>query len=351
MSRQHLTRILRPLAAVGAATALGGGMVTAAQADDPADQRAVQIRPGALDRGPRAAVPHTVGRTIHAGGDRIRTDLAHRPTLEGRSKQGFVVKTIAPGGGPARLWNIHRDGSKTFLARLPRTWQAVEVSTDGSRVAYSWAPRNRVKVSVLLTRSGRRIDTAVFPNRFTELVGFGKRRTLMARWRPGATFWYSPATGNRQRIANKDTWQADVQRNRIALAIPVSRGGYDGVCLRYSKLSAPRQQLWYSCKQKPVAWAGRGGKVLTTNIASDGLGPTAFQVRRSGGKLLRTYRADLFGSARFSGKNTVLFSAQGPRKAALVRCVVGGSCERATRLRPANSNRGPDAALKLSLLP
>lgn len=349
MNRRHRTRIARPLVAIAAVTAVGGGMMTMAHADDAAAGRALQIRPGELDRGPRAGVAHIIGRTIYAGGDRIRTDLAHRPTLEGRSRQGFVVKTIAPRTGATRLWNIHRDGSKTFIARLPRSWQAVEVSTDGSRVAYSWAPRGDVKLAVRLTRSGRRIDTATFPNRFTELVGFGKRRALLTRWRPAATFWYSPATGQRQRIANKQTWRADVRRDRIALAVRVDDGGYDGVCLRYAKVSAPRQQLWYSCKQKPVAWAARGGKVLTTNIATDGLGASALQVRRAGGKLLRTYRADLFGSARFSGKNTVLFSAQGPRKAALVRCVVGGDCERTTRLRPAHQ-WGPDAALKLSLL-
>lgn len=349
MKRRHRTRILRPLLAVSAATALGSGMITTAQADDTAAARAVQIRPGELDRGSRAGVPYTIGRTIYAGDDRIRTDLAHRPTLLGRSPQGFVVRTIAPRTGTTRLWNIHRDGSKTFLARLPRSWQDVEVSTDGTRVAYSLAPRGEVRLVVRLTRSGRRIDTVTFPNRFTELVGFGKRRALMTRWRPAATFWYSPATGDRQRIVNKHAWNADVRRDRIALAVRVDEGGYDGVCLRYAKLSTPRHQLWYSCKQKPVAWAARGGKVLTTNIATDGLGASALQVRRAGGKLLRTYRADLFGSARFSGKNTVLFSAQGPRKAALVRCVVGGDCERTTRLRPAHQ-WGPDAALKLSLL-
>jgi hypothetical protein len=331
-------------AVLGTAATLGTSLAAPlAQASD--DARAtVRIQPGDLRRGPDAAVLHSTGSTIHVGARDIRTDLPGPLDVVGRGHEGVIV--AADNG---RLYNVRGDGSTTRIGRLPGSAANIEVSTDGRRVAYEWRRHGHVKVTVENTATGHRLSTATFGPR-VELAGYGKRRLLMSTWSPGRTFWYAPATDDRTTLARRPALDVDIAHDRIGFAVP-DPNGYDGFCVRYSRVSQPRSSTWYSCKQTPVAWSARGGRVLTVDIRTDGLGPGTVQMRKVDGTRLRTFRSGLFGDVRFVTRHTVLLSTQGARQAALVRCTLeggGAHCTRSTRLRPAH-DLGPNTALRLSM--
>jgi hypothetical protein len=226
-------------------------------------------------------VLHSTGSTLHVGDRDIRTDLPGPLYVVDRAKHGYVVATPSTN----RLWNVHRDGSATSLGRLPGSWANIEVSTDGTRVAYSWLRRGHTNVTIKHTSNGDRLHHARFAAD-VEVEGYGKRRVLLSKWSPDRTFWYAPATQHRTVIARQQAFGVDVQHNRISFAVR-DADGFDGSCVRLARLNTPQQTTWYTCKQKPLAWSARGGRVLTTDIRSDGLGPRSVQMRKVDGTLLR----------------------------------------------------------------
>lgn len=339
-------RLSVTLVAVGVVTSAGASLVPGnAQAPTSARPDPIRIQPGDLLPGTDAGVLYSTGNTIHVGDRDIRTDLAGPLDVVDRAAHGYVVATRSPD----RLWTVHRDGSATLLGRLPGSWADIEVSTDGTRVAVSWFRRGHTHVGIDRTTDGQRIHHARFAGD-VDLDGYGKRRVLLSTWSPDRTFWYTPASQHRTVIARQKAFNVDVAHDRISFGVR-DPNGVDGLCVRLARLTTPDQTTWRTCEQKPLAWSGRGGRVLTTDLRSDGLGPRTVQMRNVDGALLRIFSSGTFGDLRFAGKNAAMFSVQGARQAALVKCALEGGfahCTLATGLRPA-SNLGPNHALGLSM--
>jgi hypothetical protein len=129
-------------------------------------------------------------------------------------------------------------------------------------------------------------------------------------------------------VSKRAGYRADLSLNLLA---SFTKDPYDGGCTVLSSITKPGKRLWQSCDDAVVAFSPDGSHMALAHILSDGLGPTAIDVRTAAGKAVGKYNVKngWFGQLEFESADTLLLETSGPHKTATVRCKAT-ACERAS---------------------
>lgn len=300
----------------------------------PTAAAATRIDPGALPRGADPAIAHLVRDTIHDGD--LEVPATTRGVHEGLwvTRSGYVVRDYNVGPRrQIRVVHITRNGDRRLVARS-HEWIDVAVSEDGRRLAVQRAvgrSGEQTRVTVERPRTGRVLDDRTL--RLARLAAVTERRVLLglrATWHDPATIWWDYRRDRTHRIADQAAIGADVGHDKVVLTTS-SIGDF---CLRVAALSRPAHTLWRSCRRAPHQWSPDGTRVLLTHTYFDAAGTDRWWVGdgrtgRPGARI--TGRLDW--DAVWEDDGHFLTLAQGDSGlAAVIRCDLSGTCERASRL-------------------
>lgn len=293
-----------------------------------------RLDPAALPRGPSPGVAHLVRDTIRDGGLSIPATTRGRHEALWVVSGGYVVRDYNV--GPRRLIRVvfvGTTGERRVIARSPQ-WIDVEVSSDGGRVAVQRSSSPTGELSVItvekpasgrvLARRELRLATLVAVTRTRVLVG------VRVRWHDPATMWWNYERDRTRRLLDQAAVAADVSHDRVVLTTsPVGE-----FCHRVARLSNPGRTLWRSCRTMPHQWSPDGRHALATWAYFDAAGTDRWWVvdgRTADPETRITGR--LGWHAVWEDSTHFLVNAQGDAgQAAVLRCDLQGTCERASRL-------------------
>jgi len=289
----------------------------------------VRVYPGDLDRGANVRAPHAVGSTIIDGTRRIDVPWAHVRML-GRSGSAYLVHTSDRDYQRNRVLRVARDGTRTILLRGALATEAV-LDASGARFATVLDERDGTTVAF------RSATTGVVQHRRT--FGLGVRvfdldhgSALLSGWSTPRTQVWRPYDKAVDVLRKRPGQAGDLGADRFSY---YTGDPYDGGCTVVAKISAPRTVLWRSCTERVETFAPGGARMATIHILSDGAGPNRIHLRRIRGRALAHYTPVIFGGTLWERDGAFVAEAHGPVNKAYVRCV-GGSCVRASVMRPAD---------------
>jgi hypothetical protein len=263
--------------------------------------------------------------------------------LLGRVGRDYLVETVNADFSRFAVRLVRRDGSHVVLQRFGQRTTPVP-SADGKRLALVILDRPNTRVRVVQTRTGALVRERTFASYGVEVSDYGYRRMVLTGLRD-RTFWWNPHTGRLSLLVPRPAW-ADIAANRLVVWVGK---GEPTACQRTAVLRRPSETLWRSCRDRPLVFSPDGSRMLTTDIRSDGIGPSFVQVRRVHGRLVRTFRAPgFFGFTEWEGNRAVLLQPVGPTYTAAVRCVPTGGCERASRLYRSSGVQNPVETMRWS---
>lgn len=281
-----------------------------------------RIQPTKLARGADVQIAHVEGGSVVDGDVRVPV-TGSSPYLLGTSGRGYVllvrtahdyrVVRVAPG-----------HAQKTLLGGSP---DQVVVSGDGETFAVTSQART-TSVDIRSTRSAKLVGTGDFAGspRVLDLDG---DHVVVASFSQGAVD-YDWQAGTTRTITTKPAYAADLANDRLAY---FTADPYEGGCTVLTSLSRPRTQLWQSCRERVEKFSPDGQRIATVHKLSDGPGPSTVWERTIDGDLLASYDVGgYFGATTWESSTDLLLEANGPHKAATVRCS-GGDCERASAVR------------------
>jgi hypothetical protein len=318
---------------LGLCVASACATLVALLAQAPARASVDPIEPASLARGADPQVAYLVHDVIRDGDLRIPVSRNGMHAALWEVAGGYVVRdvNVAP-GGRSRLTFVSDTGQRREIARS-QGWLTVAVSADGRRVAYqqTLSPTGELTVvTVEKPRSGRVLARHRF--RLAVLVALDSERVLLGmrtNWRDPASVWWHYRSGRTQRWYDQAAVMADIPHNRVVFDWQTA-GEF---CTRVAALSHPRHTLWRSCRMMPHQWSPDGTRALATHAYFDARGTTRWWViggSSSERELAVAGRLDWH--AVWEDDAHFLTLAQGEDgMAAIVRCDLTGSCERASR--------------------
>lgn len=292
------------------------------------------IDPAALPRGADPAVAHLVHDVIRD------EDLRAPATTRGRHEAlwvvagGYVVRDYNVGKLQATVLTfISPAGERRVVARS-RHWIEAKVSPSGRRMAVqTWRGPLRQRSVVTVTRpwSGRVVARREL--RLATLAAVTDSRVLLGRrahWHRPATQWWNYERGTLRRVYGRAVVDADVRHDKVVFSTP-ARGEF---CNRVAVLSHPDRTLWRSCRMFPHQWSPDDRHVIATHAYFDAAGTDRWWV--ADGRTARrqvTIVGRLDKDAVWEDDGHFLTKAQSDAgRAAVLRCDVAGSCERASRI-------------------
>lgn len=293
------------------------------------------IDPAALPRGGNPAVAYLVHDTIRDGVRRVAATRRGEHQALWVVSGGYLVRDVNVGPrGLTRVVYISLAGERRVVARSSRGWMPVAVSASGRRVAVqrSSGPTGlRSVITVSHPRTGRVIAHREL--RLANVVAVTDHRALIsrrARWHHPATVWWNYEDDRLNRIYHQAAIGADIQHDKVVF----DRTPVGEFCNRVAVLSRPARTLWHSCRMYPHQWSPDGRHAIATHTYFDAAGTDRWWVidgrtpqRRAG------IAGRLDWDAAWENNNHFLALAQGDNgKAAIIRCDLTGSCERASRL-------------------
>lgn len=311
---------------------------------DPPD---VTLRPGELERGPATTLLHMQEEVIVDGARRIAVRGPAHVWLLGRVGADYLVTTASADFVRYTVQLVQADGDRRVLRRFgDRTM--VTVSADGNHLALTTLLKRRdTRIRVVRTRTGELVRERTFAAYGTEVSDFGTRRMVLTGLRGGRTFWWNPTTDRLRLIVSRPA-RAHIEADRLVVLVPDPDKPYLD-CQRTVRLSRPRDVLWRSCRDIPLAFSPDARRMVTTGIRVDGIGPRTIQVRRQGGGLVSTFRAPMwFGFTQWESNRDLLLQPVGPKFLAAVRCDLQGTCERASRLYRSPGTFDPPTTMRWS---
>ncbi len=293
-----------------------------------------RLDPAALPRGADPAVVHLVRDTIRDGERRIPATTRGEHEALWVVAGGYVVRDYNV--GPRRLTRvvfIGHDGERRVVARS-RFWVEVEVAASGRRIATQVWPDDtgqRSVITVSLPRTGQVLDRREM--RLATLAAVTGSRVLVgrrARWKDPATVWWSYTRDTVRRIYGQAALDADVPHDKVVF----ERSTVGEFCTRVAVLSRPARTRWRSCGLTPHQWSPDGTRAIATHAYFDAAGTdrwwvvdgrTAQQQSEVVGRL--DWDAVWEDDAHFLTK-----AQSDTGEAAVVRCDLAGTCERASRI-------------------
>ncbi|HET8604612.1 MAG TPA: hypothetical protein VFM09_11835 [Marmoricola sp.] len=300
----------------------------------PAGAAGGAVDPAALPRGADPAVAYLVHDTIRDGALRVpATRRGHHNALWVVAG-GYVVRDYNVGRRHlVRVVFISRTGARREIARS-RDWIPVAVAPSGRRLAFQ-RPADptlqRAFVTVENPRSGHVVARREF--RLGNLVALAAGRVLLGRrlhWHHPATVWWNYRRGSVRRLYHQAAIGADVRHDKVVF----NTSSVADFCNRVAVLSRPARTLWRSCAIYPHQWSPDGRRAIATHTYFDAAGTDRWWVvdgRTAQRQAMITGRLDW--NAVWEDNQHFLTSAQSDAgKAAVIRCDLAGSCERASRL-------------------
>jgi hypothetical protein len=292
------------------------------------------IHPAALPRGHDPAVAYLVRDTIRDG--RLRVPATKRGDHQALwvVAGGYIVRDINVGARQlTRVVYIRRSGERRVLAQS-REWMAVAVSASGRSVAFQRSSSSdglRTVIAVFHPRSGRPIAHREL--RLATLAGVTDHRVLVgmrARWRDPATVWWNYDHNRLRRIYHQAALSADVRHDKVVF----DRSSVGEFCNRVAVLSRPARTLWRSCRIYPHQWSPNGRHAVATHTYFDAAGTDRWWVINGRTAVRQAQITGRLGwHAVWEDNGHFLLLAQSDAgKAAILRCSLTGSCQRASRL-------------------
>ena len=319
-------RLPRTLATLAAITLTATLVATSAPAPSAAAPTTT-INPVKLPRGADISIPHLEQKTLVDGAVRIRIKAAYVRLL-GKAGTDYIVGTEARTGGHGRILRIRPDGTRTRLVRGD-VWQT-ELSDDGtSIVSYRYLRTRKTLVSARSASTGATIATRNVRG-YATVLDADADRVLLGTDRK--TLLWTTGDDSVRRVARRWGYAGDLSSDLVA---HFTKDPYLGGCTVLRRLSTG-ERLWRSCQERVTELTTDGTRMATVDLLADGLGPGYVAMRSITGQKYGAYRVHRgwFGDIYFETPTALLFEANGPRKAATVRCTDTG-CERASDLRKA----------------
>lgn len=300
----------------------------------PAAAGPAHIDPAALTRGDDPAVVYMVRDTIRDGDRRVPATRRGQHQALWVVSGGYLVRDVNVGPrGLTRVVYVSRAGERRVVARS-RDWMAVAVSASGRRVAVqrsSGSTGLRTVITVSHPRTGRVIAHREL--RMANLVAVTDHRALIgrrARWHRPVTVWWNYEQNRLNRIYHQAAVGADVRHDKVVF----DRTSVGEFCNRVAVLSRPARTLWHSCRMYPHQWSPDGRHAIATYTYFDAAGTARWWVI-DGRTAKRQARiaGRLDWDAAWEDNHHFLTLAQSDAgKAAIIRCDLTGSCERASRV-------------------
>lgn len=292
------------------------------------------VDPGALPRGEDPAVAYLVGDTIRDGDLRVPATRRGKHDALWVVKGGYVVRDYNVGPrGLIRVVFIDRTGERRLVAQS-RNWIGVAVEDGGRLVAVQQNAGSLglwTRVTVERPRSGRVLGSRTL--RLATLVAVTPQQVLLGRrthWRDPATVWWDFRRDRLRRIHDQAAIRADVGHDKVVFTTSPD----NDACVRVAVLSKPSRTLWSTCRRGPHQWSPDGTHVLSTHTYFDAAGTDRWWVADgSTGDPLSRITGRLDWSAVWEDDSQFLTMAQSETgTAAVIRCDLAGTCERASRL-------------------
>ena len=302
----------------------------------PAAAAVTHINPNTLPRGADPTVAYLVHDTIRDGALRVPATKAGRHQTLWVVRGGYLVRDYNV-GHPHRIRVVYisRSGHKRLVASS-RDLIDVAVSPSGGRIAVQQSTppgllRSRITVSV--PETGRVVaQREIREATLAAVTGRGVLVGLRARWHHPETVWWNYRSDRVRTYYHQAALSADVTHDRVVF----DRTPVGEFCNRVALLSRPSRTLWHSCNVYPHQWSPSGRRALATRTYFDAAGVDRWWVvngRTARPRTSITGRLDW--DAVWEGEHHFLTMAQGDRGgAAIIRCNLRGSCERASRIWP-----------------
>ena len=307
-----------------AAPLVAAGPSVAAPAD-------IEIKPGAIKRGPDIADAHLDGTTIVDGDVRVKLK-APRALLYGKWNKYYIVATGDREWGDVKLWRVSPAGVTKRLAKFIDPFNT-RLDADGGQVAYSYGDStSKPTIAVYDLELKDEIIVNAFASLPT-LLDFDES-VVVASF---VSFKVKTITWN---ITSDETVRVNSKRGNFASVAHnllgfFNKDPFNKGCQVLTKLSDPTAVRWTNCDERIEAVSPDGRRVATIALLSDGIGPADVMVRKIGGTPVVHYSINgWFGRIWWETPTKLLMESNGKSKSAVVRCKVA-LCNRATALAPA----------------
>jgi hypothetical protein len=293
----------------------------------PAD---VEIKPGAIQRGPDIADAHLEGTTIVDGDVRVKLKPA-RALLYGKWNKYYIVATGDREWGDVKLWRVSPAGVTKRLAKFIDPFNT-QLDPDGGQVAYSYGDATSKPTIAVYD---------LMQNEETSVNAFGSLPTLLD-FDEGVvvasffsfkvkTITWDTVSDVTLRVKSKIGNFASVAHDLLGF---FNKDPFNGGCQVLTHLDDPTDVVWTNCDERIEALSPDGKQVATIPLLSDGIGPADVMVRRIGGAPVVHYSINgWFGRIWWETPTKLLMEANGKSQSATVRCKVE-LCNRATDLEP-----------------
>jgi hypothetical protein len=292
------------------------------------------IDPAALTRGADPSVAYLVDDTIHDGTLEVRATQGAQHVALWAVAGGYVVRDHDAGTRHLnRVVFVAPNGDRRLVARS-RDLIDVEVSASGRRMAVQRSVGTsgmRTVVTVSNPRTGRVVGSREV--RLATLAAVTDHRVLLgkrARWRDPATVWWNLDRNSTRRVHDQAALSADVRHDRVLF----DRSSDGEFCNRVAVLSQPARTLWRSCRLQPHQWSADGSHAIATHTYFDAAGTDRWWVidGRTGVRRARVTGRLGWDAVWEDGQHFLALAQSDAGKAAILRCDLTGSCERASGL-------------------
>ena len=328
-------RLTCALTTVGLFTALP--TVSAHAEDDARKPPVTKFNATKLDTGKTAAA-YVDRKMLHDGKKKLKLEIPHDVWNVHRLQKGYLVEADDPKTGWGVIhYRVGPKGKVTKLRRFPRGVWTLEVNSNGRQIAIEIDEPNRSRLIVYNAFTNKVVRNRALGKH--DVLDYVKGRVLLTRGVQKSTLsWYRPKANKSRKIGTVPEWArfADPGINVIGLS--------DGAgCFDVRRFKAPRKKLWRLCGEKGIqngVWFSPNGKWALTkeSIHDQPKLETVFLRRVADGAVVRKFKTPRFGSLGWENGNTMVVEAAAQKKAARVRCTVGGKCTRVSRLVKGRNN-------------
>jgi hypothetical protein len=307
-----------------------------AASTSPAHSNPDHVDPAAMERGDDPTVARILGNRIVDGDQSFRIRRANLHLDLWRTAGGYVVvDNVRHETRHFRLTSVSKTGERTVLAR-PEWLEGAAVSLNRKVLAWGDAKGELAQptdVTVVHPDTGRVKAERRFAGR-AHVVAVTRSRVLLTkpdRTGPDSTWWWNFRRDTLRKISDWTAKRADLRQDRVVL---MPRSSVPTRCHRVAALSKPGVALWRSCDITPHAWSPNGERVLSTHFYFDYPGTDRWVVADADtGERTARVNGRLDWDVAWEDNRHFLTLAQSDAgKAAIIRCTVDATCERASRL-------------------
>ncbi|MDN5852526.1 MAG: hypothetical protein L0K86_06695 [Actinomycetia bacterium] len=342
----YRVRRRRLVCAIATAALVGGipaASVNAATADNEGTRNPPKTKfdPTELRKGKTQAA-YVDRKMLHDGKKKLKLNVPHDVWDAYHLKRGYLIETDDPKTGWGVIYyRVGPKGKVTKLRRFPKGVWSVHIDSGGRKVAIETESFSSSGITVFNAFTNKTIRRKKIGKH--DVLNYVKGRVLLTRGVDRSKLsWYRPRANTTRKIGSVAGWAryADPGINVIGLG-----AGPGGSCYDVRRFKAPRERLWRFCSKKGIPngiqFSPNGKYMLTTVSVHDRPKLDTVVIRRvKNGSVVRKFKARMFSGSVWENGHTFVVEAAAHKKAARVRCTVGGKCRRVSRLVKGSSDFG-----------